>query len=124
MSPTENDPAIEITVVGPAYWANHAIALTSFLRAAAQGTKRVIADPFGNSSALMAAVLDPAYWSAKPQELADAMRRGASDLANAPVAGMPKRDALAADASEGQDRLTLNVEEAATVLGISRVLAY
>ena len=123
MPATENDPATEITVVGPAYWADHATELSGFLRAAAQGAKRVIADPSGNPSALMAAVVDPAYWSSQPRELADAMRRGAGDLGGAPVPGS-REDRLAAGAASSQDRLTLTVEEAATALGISRALAY
>lgn len=123
MPPTENDPATEITVVGPAYWADHANELTSFLRAAAQGAKRVIADPSGNPSALMAAVVDPVYWSAQPAELADAMRRAAGGAGGAPITG-GREDQLASGPATGQDRLTMTVEEAATALGISRALAY
>lgn len=121
MPQTMNDPAPEITVVGPDYWADHSAELSALLGAAAQGRNPVIADPSGRASGLMAMVVDPAYWSSQPRELADAMRRaGGSD---APTADA-REDRLASGAATSQDRLTLTVEEAAAALGISRALAY
>lgn len=123
MSSTESDPVPEITVVGPAYWADHVVELTQFLRAAARGTKRMIADPSGSSAGQLAVVVDPAYWSDQSGELADAMRRASSDLVGVPIRH-DREDRLSSGAAATQDRLTLTVEEAATVLGISRALAY
>jgi hypothetical protein len=66
MPATENDPATEVTVVGPAYWADHAAELTNFLRAVAHGRTRVIPDPSGGSAGQAAVIVNPAYWSAQP----------------------------------------------------------
>jgi len=110
--PDDQNPSGEITVIGPAYWADHAIELSGFLRAAAQGTKRIIADPSDRSGGQLAVIVDPAYWSAQARELSDAMRRASEELAGAPVTG-GREDQLAAGAAATQDRLTMTVEEAA-----------
>ncbi len=100
----------------------HVVELTQFLRAAAHGTNRVIADPSGRSAGQLAVVVDPAYWSGQSSELADAMRQASGDLVGAP-ARHDREDWRSSGAAAAQDRLTLTVEEAATVLGISRALA-
>jgi excisionase family DNA binding protein len=119
---SDNDQTIEITVVGLAYWADHAVELAQLLRASTHGTRRVIADPSGRGGEFMT-VAQPLYWFAQPRELSDAMRRATDDVADART--RRDRDAgLASGADPTGDRLTMTVEEAATALGISRALAY
>lgn len=60
------------------------------------------------------------YWSQNPRALTDALAR----IAGSPAAPHTGPD-LAPGATElGPERLTLTVEEAAAVLGISRAFAY
>jgi len=123
MSAAQNDPATEITVVGPAYWADHVVELTQLLGATARGPRRIVADPSGRSAGQLAIVVDPLYWSTEARELADAMRRAADESAGAPLTRRGA-DRLTSGAANTQDRLTMTVEEAAAALGISRALAY
>jgi len=103
MPATENEPAMEITVVGPAYWADHVVELAQCLGAIARGPKRMIADPSARSAGQLAVIVDPAYWSAQSRELADSMRRAAGELAGTP-ARRDRDDRFSSGAADAQDK--------------------
>lgn len=109
----------EVLVLNPAYWADKAPALAQILRTT---PAERIGDPTGKppDPETMFTVVDPLYWASQPQELHDALNV-ASVGTETTVGG----GGLAAGAaSTTQERLTLTVEEAAQVLGISRAFAY
>lgn len=107
--------AIEVTVVNVGSWTARPDHLADILGRAGAG--HVIADPTGAPADAdgMATVVDPMFWSVHPGELADAL-------------GAPRRTPQVGRASGAvapvADRLTLTVEEAAALLGISRAFAY
>jgi len=115
--PAKSFERAEVTVTNAAHWAPLALELASALRAGLT----VVGDPTGQPTDpdQVAVIVDPAWWALQPRELADALRSGhAAD-------GVAKSDNRSSGAitSKGE-RLTLTVEEAAVVLGISRASAY
>ncbi len=106
-----------MTVTNAAHWAPLALELASALRAGLT----VVGDPTGQPTDpdQLAVVVDPTWWALQPRELADAL---GSDHPTDDVAEGDGRSS-GAITSKGE-RLTLTVEEAAVVLGISRASAY
>jgi excisionase family DNA binding protein len=93
----------EVTVVNGRAWADKSTHIAQHLRQASPGA--VIPDPGGQppNPEHLAVVTDPNFWSSQSDALAEALAAGTG-------------------ASPG--RLTLTVQEAATVLGISRAFPY
>jgi len=117
-------PAASVTVVNPASWATRAHQLAPLLAAAAgrpEGS-RVVPDATGAPPTTTFLVADPAYWSTRASELAEALDIGATD--NEAQPGGSAAGAGVGAAPTAHERLTLTVEEAASVLGISRAFAY
>jgi excisionase family DNA binding protein len=112
------DPA-EVIVINPGYWADKAPQLAQVLRTTPSGR---IGDPTGKppDPETMFTVVDPGYWASRPHELRDTLSTAAG---GALVQGRGGGQAAGA-ASTPHERLTLTVEEAAQVLGISRAFAY
>jgi excisionase family DNA binding protein len=113
-----NEP-VEVTITAADYWASRPAELMQLLvQAASAGGPRAIADPSGRppDAENIAVVVGPAEWAAYPRELQEALVGAASA---SPTQGI----ASGAIAPLGE-RLTLTVEEAATLLGISRAFAY
>jgi excisionase family DNA binding protein len=83
-----------------------------------EGGPRAIADPSGRppDPERFAVVTSPAEWTAYPRELQEALSDATGDVRS-------ERRASGAIAPIAE-RLTLTVEEAATLLGISRAFAY
>jgi excisionase family DNA binding protein len=109
---------VEVTITAADYWASRPAELMQLLiQAADPGGPRAIADPSGRppDPDNIAVVLAPAEWASYPRELQEALAAAAA----APGQGR----ASGAIAPIGE-RLTLTVEEAATLLGISRAFAY
>ncbi len=67
----------------------------------------------------MAVVVDPAWWARRPRELGDAL--GSGHASGDVVEGDSRSPGAVTPRGE---RLTLTVEEAAVILGISRASAY
>ena len=110
---------IEVTVTAADYWASRPQQLAQLLSGcAAEGGPRTIADPSGRppDPDRFAVITAPAEWVAYPRELQEALS-GATPTARDPSL------ASGAIAPVGE-RLTLTVEEAGTLLGISRAFAY
>ncbi len=110
---------VEVTITAADYWASRPIELAQLLSTcAAEGGPRAIADPSGRplDPEKIAVVVSPAGWASHPRELEEAL----SDAATTPVSRGLAAEAIA----PVEDRLTLTVEEAATLLGISRAFAY
>jgi excisionase family DNA binding protein len=110
----------ETVILNPAYWLDHSPQLAQILRDRGAARGAHIADPTGvlaKPEARMV-VYEAPYWSAHPAELANALRRGTDTEGRTTSAGG------VGVASPGVERLTLTVEEAATMLGISRAFAY
>jgi len=109
------------TIVNPEAWAGRTEQLAVLLAATSrqpQGLK-VVSDsgfPTPPGSPELAMVSDPEYWSSNQDALSDAL----VDSVTAPGTSRVASGAI----SEGVDRLTLTVEEAAASLGISRASAY
>lgn len=112
----------EVSVINVDYWAAHSLQLDALL--GGPGSTSVIPDPAGLPSdpGRMVVVTDPAWWASDPRALEAAL----GDLsAGQAVGSTPGSVGRAAGAvSQTPDRLTLTVEEAATVLGISRAFVY
>jgi excisionase family DNA binding protein len=106
-----------VTVLNPAYWTKNVAQLAKVLRSPSIAPAR-IADPSGKVTDPVA-VHDPEYWGHHPTELDSALRRATGTSAAAPAP-----DTGVGAAPPGVERLTLTVEEAATMLGISRAFAY
>jgi hypothetical protein len=70
----------------------------------------------------VATVVVPRFWSGLPEALAEALGTTRTEHAMAP--GAPAGQAAGAAAIGNPGRLTLTVEEAAGLLGISRAFAY
>jgi excisionase family DNA binding protein len=117
-------PSGSVTVVNPASWASRPHELASLLAAAGgwpEGTK-AIPDTRGGPSTSTFSVAEPLFWSSNVAELADVLKVAVSE-GNARVDGPPLGSGVGA-APTSRERLTLTVEEAAAVLGISRAFAY
>ena len=116
---TESGSA-EVTVINADSWLDRTAQLAALLSRASAG--QVIPDPAGDPGdpERIITLRGLPYWSANPRALGDALAR----IAGAPGAP-PIGPDLAPGATEaGPERLTLTVEEAAAVLGISRAFAY
>lgn len=111
-------PSAEVTITAPDYWARHTTELIGLLSQSERGGLATIADPSGRSPdpAKFAIVAAPERWAAYPRELQEAL---------AGAIGPAAEQGLAAGAiAPVGERLVLTVEEAATLLGISRAFAY
>jgi len=110
----------EVVILNPSYWADRSLDLVQLLRRGTQsGT---VGDPTGKppDPEVKFTIVDPDYWAGHPQALRDALRHASGTGAESAGGG-----ALGAGAiGTTQERLTLTVEEAAQVLGISRAFAY
>jgi excisionase family DNA binding protein len=108
-----------VTITAADYWASRPVELAQLLATwTAEGGLRAIPDPSGRpvDPEKMAVVVTPTEWAAYPRELEEALAGFAADA---------QRPGLASGAiAPVGDRLTLTVEEAATLLGISRAFAY
>lgn len=110
---------VEVTITAPDYWASRPAELAHVLSTSARdGGPRSIPDPSGRSvdPEKIAVVVAPDAWAAYPRELQEALADAVPSTANQGLAA-------GAIAPVG-DRLVLTVEEAATLLGISRAFAY
>jgi len=117
-------PSGSVTVVNLASWAARPHQLAPLLAAATgrpEGS-RVVPDTTGAPPTTTFLVADPAYWSSRASELAEALDIGATD--NDAQAGGSAGGTGVGAAPIAHERLTLTVEEAATVIGISRAFAY
>ena len=114
----------EVTIVNHQAWALRPGHIARLLAQARPGA--VIADPAGAPAdpAHVAAVTDPGFWSSQPAALAEALSTGPLD--HAPIAERSPASSPAAGPTptSAPGRLTLTVEEAAALLGISRAFAY
>jgi excisionase family DNA binding protein len=110
----------EVTITSADYWAMRPAELLQLLAQPSPNATRTIADPRGGppDPERFAVVVAPELWASYPRELEDALR-GASTTTAMPSAG----GASGAVAPQA-DRLVLTVDEAATLLGISRAFAY
>jgi excisionase family DNA binding protein len=110
----------EVTVTGPAYWATHVDQLVQLLRTAASGPLR---DPSGQAPGPddVLQLSCPEEWAVSRQELQDALAFAAGSSRVAPT---PAVRSVAGAVAPVEDRLVYTVEEAATLLGISRSFAY
>lgn len=119
MPPADESPSetSEATVTNAAYWSTRGLELAGALAAGLT----IIGDPSGQPTDpdQVATLVDPAWWSRQPGELADALGADRSRADRAPADGR-----ASGAIGSGTDRLTLTVEEAAAVLGISRASAY
>jgi excisionase family DNA binding protein len=117
----EGMPEGAVTVVNARAWGSRARELAGLLIAAGNRPEgsRFVRDPDGSLSgqAEIAQVADPAYWSSNVPALAEALapRSGGEGARSSVAAGA---------APAGVERLTLTVEEAAVMLGVSRAGAY
>jgi excisionase family DNA binding protein len=110
---------VEVTVTAADYWASRPHELAQLLSTCgAQGKPRTIADPSGRppNPDRFAVITAPGKWSAYLRELQEALS-GTTPTAT----GQPPGAGAIAPVGE---RLTLTVEEAGTLLGISRAFAY
>jgi excisionase family DNA binding protein len=107
-----------VTIVNAPGWRSKVPQLAVLLKNA-RGSA-VIADPSAVPSDpdSLATVVDPAYWSEHLAELGDAL--ASVDVTTSGASGHAVSGAVNASA----ERLTLTVEEAASLLGISRAFAY
>lgn len=116
-------PDESVTVVNPESWSTRPHQLAPLLAAAGRSKgSRVVPDTSGAPAYATILIGDPSYWSGRPPELAEALAIAATDMTG-PSVGVGSRGAAGA-APGSPDRLTLTVEEAAAVLGISRAFAY
>lgn len=125
MGTSDTDPPLraDVTVVNGQAWALRPDQIAGLLRGATPGT--VIADPAGAPAdpSRLASVIDPQFWSGQPAALAEAL--ATSPFGPPPIAERPPTDRRSSGAtSTAPGRLTLTVEEAAALLGISRAFAY
>jgi excisionase family DNA binding protein len=109
-----------VIIVNPEYWVDRAPQLAQLLGST---TSDRIGDPTGKppDPASILTVVDPKYWSSQPRELQEALDVAAGVTGRSGSAGSGLASGVAGST---QERLTLTVEEAATLLGISRALAY
>jgi excisionase family DNA binding protein len=110
---------VEVTITAADYWASRPVELAQLLATCTpEGGPRAIPDPSGRppDPEKIAVVVLPAEWASHPRELQEALSGAAAGDAGHGLAS----GAIAPAA----DRLTLTVEEAANLLGISRAFAY
>ena len=111
---------IEVTITAADYWASRPVELAQLLSMCTpEGGPRAIPDPSGRPAdpEKIAVVVSPEEWALHPRELQEALAGAAAADAQGP--------GLASGAiAPLEDRLTLTVEEAAALLGISRAFAY
>lgn len=112
---------ITVTVINGQAWALRRDQIAGLLRRAEPGS--IIGDPAGAppDPERLATVTDPESWADDPAALAEALAAG--DDAAPPAGGRPPNQAGAVSTA-GPERLTLTVEEAAALIGISRAFAY
>jgi excisionase family DNA binding protein len=117
-SPTRAVTANEVTLTAADYWAMRPAELMQLLARTTTKGPQTIPDPSGRppDPELFAVIVAPEEWLSYPRELQEALTDAAP---LAPGTGL----ASGAIAPAG-DRLVLTVEEAATLLGISRAFAY
>ena len=110
----------EVTVTGPAYWADNVAQLAQ--RLATSGSS-VIRDPSGRAPTgdEVMYITHPEEWASSRGELHDALLFAAGRTAGAAA---PGSRAAAGAVAPVESRLVYTVEEAATLLGISRSFAY
>ncbi|MGP8182083.1 MAG: helix-turn-helix domain-containing protein [Acidimicrobiales bacterium] len=110
----------EVTVTGLAYWASHVDQLVPLLAASASP---VIPDPSGQAPSAddVLHLTRPQDWASSRRELRDALvfAAGGAGPAVAPGSG-----SAAGAVAPVENRLVYTVEEAASLLGISRSFAY
>jgi excisionase family DNA binding protein len=109
-----------VTVVGPAYWSTHVDQLAQLL---VTSTSSAIRDPSSStpSEADVLYLTRPHEWATRPSELHDALV-----LAVGGSGAAVDRESRTGAGVFGpvESRLVYTVEEAATLLGISRSFAY
>lgn len=113
--------ATQVTIINSEAWAARPGHLAQLLGRAAHGS--VIPGPGGGQlgDEGVATVTDPAFWSVQPEALAEALGDRAGGR---PLDQPPTGRASGAATTGNPGRLTLTVEEAAGLLGISRAFAY
>ncbi len=114
----------EVTVVNSQARALRPEHIAGLLQRAAHGA--VIANPAGAPAApdRLATLTDPQFWSGQPAALAEAL--ATSLPGQPPITERPPTEGRSSGAAStsASGRLTLTVEEAAALLGISRAFAY
>lgn len=110
--------SIAVTVVGPDYWANNAEQLAQLL---AHSKATAFRAPGGTDTVVT--VTSPREWATLPHELRDALVLASSGTATVAARTPPSRLSPGVGTPVEQ-RLVYTVEEAATLLGISRSFAY
>ena len=112
----------EVTVTGPAYWSGRVEQLARLLEIS---RSTVISDPTGSAPSAddVLHLTHPDEWAANHQALRDALVFAASSASPLAPGAPPSRTATGVVAPVEQ-RLVYTVEEAATLLGISRSFAY
>ena len=110
--------ATTVVVVNARNWLPKLAQLSALLSGAVSGN--TIPDPSGVAPDPdgVATLVDPIYWANHQVELATALQ----DESTSTKGG--RSGASGATSSTSQERLTLTVEEAASLLGISRAFAY
>jgi excisionase family DNA binding protein len=111
---------IEVTITAADYWASRSVELAQLLATCTPaGGLRAIPDPSGRPADpdKIAVVVSPEAWALHPRELQEA-------LAGTAAAGTQGPGLASGAIAPLNERLTLTVEEAATLLGISRAFAY
>ncbi len=109
----------EVIVLNPSYWANDVPRLAHILRG--RSPSRIPKPDGGPADPEPLTLVDPGYWAAQLRELQEVLSFASGD--SRPGSGGGRFGAGAAP-DGGLERLTLTVEEAAKVLGISRAFAY
>lgn len=118
------DKGAEVIVVNHQAWALRPDQIAQLVRHAAPGS--MIPDPAGlpPDPDRLARVTDPQFWAEQPQALAEALATSSSSAPTVTDQPSGQQRAAAASAVTHPGRLTLTVEEAAGLLGISRAFAY
>lgn len=106
-----------VTVVNADLWTGRPEQLAALLTSASAGS--VVPDPTGVPAdpERLATIVSPAEWAAAPAAIAEA-------LGGTSPAGGQTADHASGAVTSGEGRLTLTVEEAAALIGISRAFAY
>ena len=110
---------VEVTVLNPSYWANDVPRLAHILKG--RIPSRIPKPDGGPADPEPLTLVDPGYWAAQLRELQEVL-----SVASGDSGPRSRGDRLGAGAAPdgALERLTLTVEEAAKVLGISRAFAY
>jgi excisionase family DNA binding protein len=111
-------PPVEVTITAPDYWATRPAELIALLSRPTGSGATTIADPSGRppDPAKFAVVAAPERWAAYPREIQEAL--------SGAVGAVAEQGLAAGAIAPVGERLVLTVEEAATLLGISRAFAY